>query len=212
MNKVTRRGFLRCAALGSGGLAWWGAFGGRAWGANDRVRLAVMGTNGRGSDLARSFLAVPGVEFAYVCDVDERAAAKGLQAVRERQSASPKVVLDFRRVLDDGAVDGLVIAAPDHWHGQAAVLACAAGKHVYVEKQACHNPREGELMVAAARRYRRVVQVGTQRRSFPAIIEAIAKVRGGAIGQVRFARGWYNATRGTIGRGKTVTEIGRAHV
>jgi predicted dehydrogenase len=163
-----------------------------------------MGTNGRGSDLARSFLAVPGVEFAYVCDVDERAAAKGLQAVRERQSASPKVVLDFRRVLDDGAVDGLVIAAPDHWHGPAAVLACAAGKHVYVEKPACHNPREGELMVAAARRYRRVVQVGTQRRSFPAIIEAIAKVRGGAIGQVRFARGWYNATRGTIGRGKTV--------
>ena len=202
MQKTSRRHFLRHAAVLSGSLACLGSFGNRVWGANNRIVLGVMGTNGRGSALARGFAALPEVEFAYVCDVDERAAAKGLQAVRDRQPAVPKVVKDFRRVLEDRDVDALVVAAPDHWHGPATILACAAGKHVYVEKPVSHNPREGELMVAAARRHQRVVQVGTQKRSLPQVLEAIDQVRSGAIGPVRFARGWYNATRGSIGRGK----------
>ena len=96
----------------------------------------------------------------------------------------------------------MAIAAPDHWHGPATILACAAGKHVYVEKPACHNPREGELMVAAARKHNRVVQVGTQRRSMPAIIESIERVRAGEIGKVLVSRGWYTAARKSIGHGK----------
>jgi len=190
--------------LGSGLCAASGAVSLRAAGASQKLVLGVMGANGRGNDLARGFVALPDVEIGYVCDVDERAAAKGVAAVKDKQPSPPKVVNDFRRILEDKAVDALVIATPDHWHGPAAILACAAGKHVYVEKPASHNPREGELMVAAARKHGRVVQVGTQRRSMPAVVEAIEKLRAGAIGRVLFSRSWYNSTRGSIGRGKPV--------
>ena len=111
---------------------------------------------------------------------------------------------DFRRILDDKSIDALVVAAPDHWHVPATLLACEAGKDVYVEKPCCHNPREGELAIAAAHKYSRIVQVGMQRRSFPAIIEAMEKIRSGAIGRVIYARGWYNNRRGAIGHGKVV--------
>jgi predicted dehydrogenase len=203
---ISRRRFLRRglgAGLGLAGGSW--LFGGDAVvGANDRVRLGIMGVNSRGSDLARGFTALSGVEVAYICDVDERATPKGMKAAGEKQRQAPKTVTDFRRILDDPAVDALVIAAPDHWHAPATILACSAGKHVYVEKPASHNPREGEWMVAAARKHGRVVQLGTQRRSMPGVLEAVAKLRAGVIGRVLFSRGWYNATRGSIGRGKAV--------
>jgi predicted dehydrogenase len=195
---ITRREFLRRSTLAGAAGA---AFSLGVLGATDRVRLGFMGMNGRGSDLARSFAKFADVEIAYVCDVDERAIAKGRQSAAADRPA-PRAVRDFRRILDDPAVDALVIAAPDHWHAPAAILACAAGKHVYVEKPASHNAREGELAVAAARKFNRVVQVGTQRRSMPQIIEAMQKVRDGAIGRVLFARGWYTNTRGSIGRGR----------
>src|SRR5208283_4003813 len=114
----------------------------------------------------------------------------------------PQAVKDFRKILDDKNVDALTIAAPNHWHAPAAILACQAGKHVYVEKPGSHNVQEGEWMVAAARKHNRVVQMGNQRRSWPAIMEAIEKLRSGAIGTVRSARTWYNNKRGTIGKGK----------
>jgi len=198
---LTRREFLRRSTVlaGAAGLG----FSLKVLGANERVRLGVMGLNGRGSDLARGFARFPDVEITHLCDVDERALAKGRQAAGAAEGRSaPRAVKDFRRILEDPSVDALVIAAPDHWHAPATILACAAGKHVYVEKPVSHNPREGELMVAAARKYRRVVQVGTQRRSMPQIIEAIQKVRSGALGRVLFARGWYNNVRGSIGRGR----------
>jgi predicted dehydrogenase len=137
-----------------------------------------------------------------VCDVDERAIDKAVGALDGKQSDSPKRVTDLRRIFDDATVDAVVIATPDHWHGPATIMACAAGKHVYVEKPASHNPREGELMVAAARKHARVVQLGTQRRSMPGTIEAIARLRAGEIGRVLFSRGWYTATRTPIGHGK----------
>ncbi|MCP5516181.1 MAG: Gfo/Idh/MocA family oxidoreductase [Verrucomicrobiales bacterium] len=171
-------------------------------GANRRLRLAVMGLNGRGSALARGFAALEDVEVAIACEVDQRVQGKGADAVKDRQATAPRTLADFRQALDDPSVDALVIAAPDHWHAPATILACAAGKHVYVEKPASHNPAEGEWMLAAARRYHRVVQVGTQRRSMPAIIEAIGRVRAGELGEVKYARAWYNATRGSIGRGR----------
>ncbi|HTE19014.1 MAG TPA: Gfo/Idh/MocA family oxidoreductase, partial [Armatimonadota bacterium] len=138
-----------------------------------------------------------------LCDVDERAIETATAALTKAGAKPPKAVRDFRKILDDPAVDALVIAAPDHWHAPATILACDAGKHVYVEKPASHNPREGELMIAAARKHRRVVQLGTQRRSMPGVIEAVTKVRSGDIGQVLLARGWYNNSRPTIGHGKT---------
>jgi len=171
-------------------------------GANDIVTLAVMGVNGRGTDLARGFTQQKGVRIAYVCDPDKRAIGKAKEAIAERQKENVEGLVDFRKALDDPAVDALVIAAPNHWHAPATILACAAGKHVYVEKPCCHNPHEGELMVAAARKHNRVVQHGTQRRSFPGLQEAVARLRAGDIGRVMFARAWYNNKRGSIGHGR----------
>jgi predicted dehydrogenase len=105
-------------------------------------------------------------------------------------------------MLDDPSLDAVFIATCNHWHAPATILACKAGKHVYVEKPGSHNAREGELMVEAARKYERVVQMGNQRRTWPAIREAMEKLHAGAIGKVRFARCTYNSERGSIGRGK----------
>ncbi len=205
MNTSTsRRAFLKHSALTGAAIAT--AKAARSLGAADSpqgaVVLGVIGTNGRGTALAASFAGIGGARVAYVCDVDERAIDKAVSAVAAKQSGSTRRVTDLRRILDDPAVDAVVIATPDHWHAPATILACAAGKHVYVEKPASHNPREGELMVAAARKHARVVQLGTQRRSMPGVVEAIDRLRAGEIGRVLFSRGWYNADRKPIGRGK----------
>ena len=168
----------------------------------EKIVLGVMGVNGRGMQLAQGFNSVGGAEIAYLCDVDERAMARAVKAVSDKQARVPQGVKDFRRILDDKNVDALIVATPDHWHAPATIMACAAGKHVYVEKPASHNAREGELMVAAARKHQRIVQLGTQRRSYPAVIEAIEKLKGGLLGRVLFSRGWYNNTRASIGHGK----------
>lgn len=170
--------------------------------ANETIVVAVMGVNGRGQALARGFAQQPGATVAYVCDVDERAIPKGQAAVADYQTSKPQGLGDFRRALDDKAVDVLAIAAPNHWHAPATILACAAGKHVYVEKPCSQTAEEGEWAVAAARKHNRVVQMGTQRRSRAPLIEAIEKVRGGEIGNVLYARAWYNNRRESIGIGK----------
>lgn len=167
----------------------------------NKLILAVMGTNGRGYALASGFTKQPGAEVAWICDVDDQAAAKGVAEVVSAGGREPKTTRDFRRALDDKAVDALVIAAPDHWHAPATILACAAGKHVYCEKPACHNPREGQWMLEAARKHNRVVQIGTQRRSSKAIRALMQCVQQGEIGKVLFARGWITSTRPTIGHG-----------
>jgi predicted dehydrogenase len=175
-------------------------------GPSETVVVGVMGMGGRGTSHATGFAGLPGVEVAYVCDVDERRAGMAADATAKVASGKggrpPKGVADFRRILDDPDVDALVIATCNHWHAPAAILACAAGKHAYVEKPCSHNPREGELLVAAARKHDRVVQMGNQRRSWPRIVEAIERVRGGAIGRAEFARCCYSNTRPTIGRGR----------
>jgi len=170
--------------------------------ANRRIRLAVMGCNGRGMAHIAGWLAQPNVEIAAICDVDSRALEKGVAAVTRKQDQRPQGVRDIRRVLDDKTVDAISVATPNHWHTPAAILACNAGKHVYVEKPGSHTARECELIVTAARKHRRLVQMGNQRRSWPWVIEAIERLHAGEIGKVLFARTWYNALRGSIGRGK----------
>ncbi len=170
--------------------------------ANDKVVVGVMGTGGRGTHLARSFAAQPNVEVAYVCDVDPGRVAGAQKAVADGGRTAPRVVADFRRILDDRAVDLFVCAAPNHWHAVAGMLACQAGKHVYVEKPCSHNPAEGEGLVAAARRADRRVQMGNQRRSYPKVIEAMQALREGVIGRVYFAQSWYTNNRPTIGAGE----------
>src|SRR5213592_1732809 len=170
----------------------------------EKLVVAVMGLNGRGTVLARVFAKTPNAEVACVCDVDAQVLAKGVTAVGEAQGKAPKGIGDFRRALEDKAIDALVIAAPDHWHAPAAILALAAGKHVYLEKPCGHNAREGELLVDAQRKTKRVVQMGTQRRSSPRAQEAVQAIRDGAIGRAYLARAWYSNRRRSIGRGKPV--------
>jgi predicted dehydrogenase len=191
-----RRTFLGAAA---GGLA---AAPGLAASANTRLVVGVMGMGTRGPGLARTFAALPNTEVAYVCDVDPARVGPAADALAKDGRPRPRAVADFRRILDDKAVDALVCAAPNHWHAPAAILACAAGKHVYVEKPCSHNPREGELLVAAARKHDRRVQMGNQRRTWPKVREAIAALREGVIGRVYLAQGWYTAARPSIGTGE----------
>jgi predicted dehydrogenase len=163
------------------------------------VVLGIIGVNNRGAALAKGFLALPNTRIAYICDVDSRAAGRVTEGIVKDSANRPVIESDFRRMLDDKQVDAVVVATPNHWHAPATILACAAGKHVYVEKPCGHTPEEGELAVAAARKHDRVVDMGVQRRSWPAIKEAIEKIRSGAIGKVHYARTWYNNRRESIG-------------
>ena len=200
---LDRRNFLQQGAV-SGACASLAVSTGRAAAqtdTNSKVVLGVMGLS-RGRSLAVNFARRPGVEIKYVCDVDSNRAGAAAELVHGAVQKKPQAITDFRKILDDKAVDGLVCAAPNHWHAPATILACAAGKHVYVEKPCSHNPQEGEWMIQAARKHRRAVQVGTQRRSGPSAIEAVQKLHGGIIGRVYLSRAWYNSARGTIGNGQ----------
>src|SRR6266568_4844055 len=199
---MKRRKFLQTASAAGLGLVMSPRFSSGLRSPGEKVRVAVMGLNGRGTVLARGFARAAHAEVAYVCDVDSLVLAKGVSAVAGVQSKSPKGLGDFRKALEDKDVDALVIAAPDHWHTPAALLAMQAGKHVYVEKPCGHNAREGELLVEAQRKHQRVVQMGTQQRSAPRSIEVVQAIKEGAIGQPYLARAWYANTRATIGRGK----------
>jgi predicted dehydrogenase len=168
--------------------------------ANEQVVVGVMGCS-RGKALASTFARQPNVKVKYVCDVDSNRAKSCADMLTSEFGVTAEATGEFRRILDDKDVDALICAAPNHWHGPATILGCAAGKHVYVEKPCSHNPREGELMIEAARKRKRAVQMGTQRRSSPGWIEAVALLHEGAIGRVYLSRSWYNNVRGSIGRG-----------
>jgi predicted dehydrogenase len=199
--KSGRRSFLAATAAASATAATFAASAASPRSAQeDSIVLGVMGVS-RGSALAQTFAALPNVEVRYLCDID----SKRLETFRESFSGKVgydvKGVGDFRRILDDPEVDGLVCAAPNHWHAPASILACNAGKHAYVEKPCCHNPREGELLIEAARKNNRCVQMGNQRRSGEKTAEAMSLLHGGRIGRVYYSRSWYAANRGPIGTG-----------
>ncbi len=175
-----------------------------AQGANERINLAVIGVNSRGNALAKTFAHLKDAHVAYICDVDSRAIAKTIQDVAAIQKSEPRGEMDFRRVLEDPALDAVVIATPDHWHAPAAILAMNAGKHVYVEKPGSHNAAESAMMVETARKHQRMCQMGNQRRSWSRIIEAVNLMKGGEIGKIHFVRTWYANNRKPIGVGKVV--------
>ena len=168
---------------------------------NETVRVAVIGVNSRGVVHAQNFSRLPHSEVAYICDVDSNVIKKGLDAAKS-QTKAPRTERDFRRILEDKDVDAISIAAPDHWHAPMTLLALHAGKHVYVEKPSGHDPHEDELLMQAARKYERRIQLGTQARSGPHFIEALGRIKAGEIGQPYLARAWYANTRGSIGKGK----------
>ena len=173
------------------------------------MRIAVIGLRNRGLDHAKMFAANPHAEVVAVCDVDDAMFAKPVKAVEAATGKSPRVEKDFRRLLDDKSIDAVTIATPDHWHALLTVLACQAGKDVYVEKPASYNVVEGRRMVEAARKYDRVVQLGTQQRSTPHVQEAIEHVRSGALGKVSMAKAWCHQKRVNIGHGQPARPAGR---
>ncbi len=155
---------------------------------SEKIILGVMGLGGRGVNMTENFLKRPDVEVAWLCDVDQRRFSVAREVVSEYQDKDPKVTQDFREVLDDPDVDAIYIATPDHWHALATILACQAGKDVYVEKPLCVTPWEGQKMVEAAKKYKRVIQVGSQSRSSKYVDDAAAYVKSGKLGDIHIAR------------------------
>jgi predicted dehydrogenase len=209
--KNSRRDFLKKAGIGSAAISFGTispALSARSYerviGANDRIRVAMVGVNSRGDELAKNFLKQKNTEIIYICDVDSRAITRTINTVTGANLPAPKGENDFRIALNDKSLDAVVIATPDHWHAPATILSCQAGKHVYCEKPLSHNPNEGELAIQAARKYNRIVQLGTQKRSSPVVIEGIRELRDGIIGRVYFGKAWYNRARTSIGFGKEV--------
>jgi predicted dehydrogenase len=199
MRSLRRREFLAGTGLGiAGAIATTSTAAARPVGANGRLTVAVIGCGQMGTSHLRALVRRDDIDIAYTCDVDESRSGHAAERAKEA-SRSPRAVQDLRRVLDDKAVDAVWIATPDHWHGPAAILACQAGKHVYVEKPCSHNIREGRLMVEAARKSGRVMQVGMQSRSSPTVREAMALLREGAIGEVLVAKAWNSQKRKDIG-------------
>lgn len=190
-----RRQFLQGAAAVAGA-----ALANSAAAKEEPIVVGLIGCGGQGKSVAGSMAAIPGFDVRYVCDPDQERLAEAARQIERITRRSVQAVGDLRKVLDDKAVGAVVIATPDHWHAPAALLAIDAGKHVYVEKPCSHNVREGRLLVDAARRGKRIVQVGTQSRSTPHVQEAIRRVRGGAIGEVLVAKAWNSQLRGDIGR------------
>ena len=169
-----------------------------------RVRLAVVGTNSRGLDHIEAICGIDNTEIAYICDVEDGALAKGMRQAANIGRDHPQAIKDFRRALDDKSVDAITIAAPDHWHTPMAIMALAAGKHVYVEKPCSQNPHEGELLLKAISRHGRLVQMGNQRRSFPNMQVAVREIQAGVIGRAYYAKAWYDNNRPGIGHGSLV--------
>ena len=203
-SSVSRRRFMTTAAVGASAVAVSARAARAANGASRKVVVGVMGMS-RGRSLAAGFAKLEDVDVKYCCDADQSRAERG--AVELAKTAGdggkgPEAVVDFRRILDDKDVDILVCAAPNHWHAPATIMAVNAGKHAYSEKPCSHNAWEGEMMIQAARKANRAVQIGTQRRSGPTMQEAMQRLHEGVIGRVYEAQCWYTNQRGSIGVGK----------
>jgi len=169
-------------------------------GANDRVRIAVIGLRGRGFDHIKTIHGIPGVEIAAICDVDESVIAQRLGDIEKLGMPKPQAFGDVRKLLEDKSIDAVSVATPNHWHSLMGIWACQAGKDAYIEKPCSHSWWEGKQLVAAAAKYNRMVQHGTQSRSSIGAKEAIQHLRSGLIGDVYLARGLCYKWRGSIGR------------
>jgi predicted dehydrogenase len=184
--RVSRREFVGASA----GAAALLATGRSALGANEKVRLALIGAGNRGNDVMKAFLANKEVEFVAAADVDERHATETAAKMKEARGIDAKAVKDYRELLDDKNIDAVVIATPDHWHALPTIHAIQAGKDVYCEKPVAHNVAEGKVMIAAARKYDKILAIGTQQRSSENFQKAVEAVKSGKIGRVFWIQTW----------------------
>lgn len=188
---MKRREFIGKSAVVGSGLAAVGMIApkpSRAFSASDKIQLGMMGLGGRGSFLTSCLATRSDVDIRYLCDVNARQMGRAAEEVRSRQNTMPKMTQDFRDMLDDKDLDGIVNATPDHWHALGTIMACQSGKDVYVEKPLSLTFWEGEQMIKAARKYGRIVQAGLQCRSAPYFKEAVDYIRSGALGDIHLIR------------------------
>lgn len=205
MDVFSRREFLDRAAILSS-VAAMGSFAATApaevktsRAVNDKLRVAIVGVNGRGMAHVGGFLGKNNCEIVTICDCDEAVIGKAMTAVTKTQGKAPKFEKDVRRVVEDKDVNIVSIATPNHWHALMAIWALQNGKDVYVEKPVSHNVKEGRLIVDAAKKYNRICQAGTQSRSNPGMRAAIEHVQSGKIGKVDLAIGLCYKNRPSIG-------------
>ena len=190
--KTTRRTFVQASVFSALAAT-------RVWGANDRINVAVIGVGSRGQAHIKAYAKQPDAHIYALCDVDQANLERSQARVKDLTGETPKGFVDMRDVFADKEVNAVSMPLPNHWHALATVWACQAGKDVYIEKPACHDPWEGKQMVAAARKYGRMVQVGSQGRSAEHKIKAIELVQSGAIGKVYMAKGLCFKRRKSIG-------------
>ncbi len=204
--KQTRRDFIKNISIASAGLAVGlnAKSYSRILGANDRVNFAIIGLNGRGYAHLESVSACSNTAVTYICDVDRMILNKFTKVAKEKYHQNPAVEKDFRKMLESKDVDAITIATPEHWHTPMAIMGLQAGKHVYVEKPCSHNPREGELLVPAQKKYNKLVQMGDQQRSSDYTIKMMKRIKEGLIGRPYYGKAWYSNTRKSIGTGKEV--------
>ncbi len=197
MSITSRRRFLRDASVGVTAASLTASSRLRAAGANERIRVAVIGCGNQGKGHISTLRELKDAEVAYFCDIDQQRLAAAAEISGEARS-----VADFRKILDDRSIDAVTVATPDHWHVPVALMALDAGKHVYVEKPCCHNVREGQMLLAATQKSGKAVAHGTQSRSNAAIQQAIKMLNDGIIGDVLIAKCWNWQERKNIGRHK----------
>ena len=204
---VTRREFLSTVAVGTAGMAVAAPAKsyGQIMGSNDRLNFAVIGLHSRAYAHLSSLKAnKANARIAYVCDVDRTILKKFAEDTEHELGYAPATDTDFRHILQKKDVDAITIATPDHWHAPMAIAGLQAGKHVYVEKPCSHNPAEGAMLVQAQRKYKKLVQMGTQQRSSPHTIEIVDKIHNGLIGRAYYAKAWYSNVRKSIGTGQVI--------
>jgi len=204
---ISRRQFIDTLAMGTAAVAINSTAKsyGQILGSNDRVNFAVIGLNGRASAHLSSLKAnEKSSKITRVCDVESNILQKFVAKTEKSLGYAPATDKDFRKLLASKDVDAITIATPDHWHAPMAIAGLQAGKHVYVEKPCSHNPAEGALLVEAQKKYGKLVQMGTQRRSSQMYIDIINQIHGGLVGNPYYARAWYSNTRKSIGTGKVV--------
>ncbi len=197
MHAYSRRSFLRVSTLAAASTL----IPRRVLGANDDLRLGFIGVGSRGGSLCKQFMAVPGIRIVALSDADSATLDRvGAQIDKKYPGAPVGRHQDFRKLLERKDVDAVVIATPNHWHALMTIMACEAGKDVYVEKPVCHNIFEGRKMVEAARRHKRIVQAGFQNRSDVGLLAAYAWIKEGHIGKLKRVRGLCYRNRASIGK------------
>lgn len=196
---MDRRSFLQNSATSAATAAVLAGNAAAKASASERVRVGVIGSGGRALSLNRSFASNENAEIVAIADIDPRRLPKAVDDVTQRQGKKPRTEKDFRKLIDDPTLDAIVVGTPDHWHAIPTILACQAGKDVYVEKPDGHDIVEGQRMVAAMRKHKRIVQMGSQHRSTERLQSALAYIKTGALGRCLVAKAWESTKQGPIG-------------